>query len=73
MIQSNFLICLVGLPSSGKSTFANHLKMALNEKYSNLKVKIIDPDRIRNELTGDKFDPHKEYLVKNKNLKAIRN
>ncbi|MFW9829581.1 MAG: hypothetical protein ACFFEY_18550, partial [Candidatus Thorarchaeota archaeon] len=25
------------------------------------------------ELTGDKFDPHKEYLVKNKNLKAIRN
>ncbi|MFX1453503.1 MAG: hypothetical protein ACFFCM_21920, partial [Promethearchaeota archaeon] len=25
----------MGLPSSGKSTFANYLKIALNEKYSN--------------------------------------
>lgn len=47
--------------------------MGLTEKYSHLKVKIIDPDRIRNELVGENFNHNKEYIVRSKNLEAIRN
>ncbi|MFX0104846.1 MAG: hypothetical protein ACFE75_05095 [Candidatus Hodarchaeota archaeon] len=32
LTYQNFLICLVGLPASGKSTFANKLKFALKKK-----------------------------------------
>ncbi|MFX0006730.1 MAG: adenylyl-sulfate kinase [Promethearchaeota archaeon] len=72
MINKNFLICLVGLPASGKSTFANLLKKALNKKYSSFEVKIIDPDIIRQNLTSNKFEYNKEPLVRNKNLEIIR-
>ncbi|MFX0022057.1 MAG: adenylyl-sulfate kinase [Candidatus Hermodarchaeota archaeon] len=68
----NFLICLVGLPASGKSTFANSLKTALKENYNYLEVKIIDPDLIRYDLTSNEFDYEKEHLVRSKNLEIIR-
>jgi len=70
--NQNFLICLVGLPSSGKSKFANSLKIALKKKYNDLDVKIIDPDLIRQRITPDKFNHNKEHLVRNKNLQTIR-
>ncbi len=72
MNNKNFLICLVGLPASGKSTFANSLKIALKKKFNNLEVKIIDPDIIRQKITSDKFDHEKEHIVRNENLKIIR-
>jgi tRNA uridine 5-carbamoylmethylation protein Kti12 len=72
LINQNFLICLVGLPSSGKSTFANLLKIVFKERFSNLDAKIIDPDIIRNKLTPEKFDYEKEYIVRNENLKMIK-
>ncbi len=62
----------MGLPSSGKSRFANSLKIALKKKYINLDVMIIDPDILRQNLTPDKFDPKKEYIVRNENLESIR-
>jgi len=70
--NKNFLICLVGLPSSGKTTFANALEIALKKKFLNLDVKIIDPDIIRQKLTPDNFDPEKEQIVRNKNLETIK-
>lgn len=73
MNTKNFLICLVGLPASGKTTFANSLKIALKKKFNNLEVKIIDPDLIRQNLTLNKFEHEKEYIVRNKNLVRIRN
>lgn len=70
--NQNFLICLVGLPSSGKSTFANLLKIALENRYKDLDVKIIDPDIIRNKLTPAKFDHEKEHIVRSENLKIVK-
>ncbi|MFX0037572.1 MAG: adenylyl-sulfate kinase, partial [Candidatus Hermodarchaeota archaeon] len=51
MNKNNLLICLTGLPASGKTTFANCLKDALEKKFIDLIVKIIDPDLIRKNLT----------------------
>ncbi|MFX1417346.1 MAG: AAA family ATPase [Promethearchaeota archaeon] len=73
MINQNFLICLAGLPASGKSTFAISLKKVIEERYNNLKVKIIDPDIIRQKLTPNKFNYEKESIVRRENLKIIRN
>ncbi len=73
MNNKNFLICLVGLPASGKSRFANLLKIALKKKFENLEVKIIDPDIIRQELTLNRFNHEKEHIVRSKNLEIIRN
>lgn len=72
MTNQNFLVCLVGLPASGKSTFANKLKIALKRRFNNLDVKIIDPDIIRQIITPDKFIHEKEHLVRLRNLKIIR-
>ena len=72
LINQNFLICLVGLPASGKSTFANKLKIALKKRFDNKDVKIIDPDIIRQILTPDKFNHEKEHIVRNENLKEIK-
>jgi tRNA uridine 5-carbamoylmethylation protein Kti12 len=68
----NFLICLVGLPASGKSTFAKLLKLELKEKYNDFEVSIIDPDIIRYDLTGERFDHKKENIVRELNLKRIK-
>jgi O-phosphoseryl-tRNA(Sec) kinase len=72
LTSKNFLVCLVGLPASGKSTFANLLKTALKKKYSSYEVKIIDPDLIRQNLTQNKFEYDKEPIVRNKNLEIIK-
>ncbi len=72
LINQNFLICLVGLPASGKSVFANKLKIALKKRFDNQDVKIIDPDIIRQILTPDQFNHEKEYIVRNENLKIIK-
>lgn len=70
--DQNFLICLVGLPASGKSIFANELKKILERKFTKFEVKIIDPDKIRQQITQTKFDHKKEPLVRKKNLQKIR-
>ena len=67
----NFLICLTGLPASGKSTFAKKLKLVLEKTFDDMVVKIIDPDIIREKFTQDKFEPEKEHLVRDTNLKLI--
>lgn len=48
-----FNIC--GQPHSGKSTLANHLKKALENKNPSRKVFIIDGDVLRKILTNDDF------------------
>ncbi|MHA1804536.1 MAG: AAA family ATPase [Promethearchaeota archaeon] len=68
----NFLICLTGLPASGKSFFAKKLKEDLTCQQSNVSVKIIDPDLIRAAIQEEGFDPRKEKLVRKKNLELIR-
>jgi len=72
LVNQNFLICLVGLPASGKSTFANILKNDLEERFNNLEVKIIDPDKIRQDLTPNQFNHKKEHIIRKENLKKIR-
>ena len=71
LINQNFLICLVGLPASGKSTFANQLKIALKKRYNKLNVKIIDPDKIRQKLTPNEFDHEKEHIIRKENIKIM--
>jgi tRNA uridine 5-carbamoylmethylation protein Kti12 len=73
VIKDNFLICLAGLPASGKTTFANMMMAFIEKELSPFKVKIIDPDIIRNSLTSEKFDPSKERLVRKNNLEDIEN
>ncbi|MFX0139983.1 MAG: AAA family ATPase, partial [Candidatus Hodarchaeota archaeon] len=72
MKTQNFLICLVGLPSSGKSVFAKKLKIALEKRFNTLDTKIIDPDKIRQKINPDKFDYEKEHIVRNENLRRIK-
>ncbi len=67
-----FLICLSGLPSSGKSSFASTVKHALEEKLKSVTVKIVDPDLIRMSLTRSEFDYKKEKKVRKKSLRETR-
>jgi tRNA uridine 5-carbamoylmethylation protein Kti12 len=72
VLKKNFLICLVGLPASGKSTFAKNFKRFLEREQENYEVKVIDPDIIRKSLTPDEFDYQQEQLVRKKNLEQIK-
>jgi tRNA uridine 5-carbamoylmethylation protein Kti12 len=72
--KQNFLICLSGLPASGKSTFAQKLKTELKKAFPAQEIKIVDPDIIRNSLIeGDEFDHTKEQFVREKSLLDIKN
>ena len=71
MNKDNFLICLAGLPASGKSTFASALKIRFEREILDSKIKIIDPDIIRDSITNGVFDPKKEMIVREQKLKEI--
>ncbi|MBD3195884.1 MAG: adenylyl-sulfate kinase [Candidatus Lokiarchaeota archaeon] len=71
-IKNNFLLCLTGLPASGKSVFASRLQDILLQRQNSFNVVIIDPDEIRNELSGNEFDHTKETIVRKKNLALVR-
>ncbi|TXT64710.1 MAG: L-seryl-tRNA(Sec) kinase [Promethearchaeota archaeon] len=69
-----FLICLTGLPASGKSTFARKLKKAIEHHLPIKEVKIVDPDIIRNIVTrGEDFHPELEHHVRAESLRKIEN
>jgi tRNA uridine 5-carbamoylmethylation protein Kti12 len=72
MIKKNFLICLTGLPASGKTSFAHALKLILEKNLKLMKVNIIDPDEIRKKLYPEIFDPTQEQHVRNKNVHDIK-
>ena len=69
--KSNFLIILVGLPASGKTTFAFKLKKKLESDFQN-NVKIIDPDIIRDNTFPNRFDFKNEPKIREKNIKSVR-
>jgi len=68
----NILIILTGLPASGKSTFAYKLKIFIESTKEHAKVKIVDPDKIRDKISPQKFDYSKEHTVREKNLKEVK-
>ena len=70
--NKNFLICLTGLPASGKTTFAKTLKLILEKRFEKLSIRIIDPDIIRNTMTSNNFDYLLEPIVKERNLAEVR-
>lgn len=72
MKKGNFVVCLAGLPASGKSTFAIKLKKLLEPKFTPVVVKIIDPDRIRQTISPDNFDYKLESKVREHYLTEIR-
>jgi tRNA uridine 5-carbamoylmethylation protein Kti12 len=55
------IIALIGLPASGKSTFAQNLARKLRE--ARFIVNIIDVDIFRREIMGDQFTPLMEQQV----------
>ena len=57
MNRDNYLLCFAGLPASGKTTFASIIKESIERHQPQFKVKIIDPDIIRNSINSGKFDP----------------
>lgn len=69
--KSNFLIILVGLPASGKSTFAFKLKEELELRFQK-KVKVIDPDIIRDSVFPNSFDFKNEPQIREKNIQSVR-
>ena len=69
--NSNFLIILVGLPASGKTTFAVKLKEKLESDFQN-DVKIIDPDVIRDKAFPNSFDFKNEPQIREKNIQSVR-
>jgi O-phosphoseryl-tRNA(Sec) kinase len=73
VVSKNFLICLTGLPASGKTTFANKLKESLEKKFKKLTVSIIDPDIIRHTMAPNEFDYNLEPIVREKNLTEVNN
>lgn len=72
LISKNFLIILVGLPASGKTTFAFELKKELEELFKKFIVKVVDPDKIRDLISPDEFEYNKEQIVRKRNLDAIK-
>ncbi|MFW9867841.1 MAG: AAA family ATPase [Candidatus Thorarchaeota archaeon] len=72
VVNQNFLICLAGLPASGKTTFAKKLKDVLERKFNKNLVKIIDPDIIRQSITKNTFNYRMESEVRKKNLSIIK-
>ena len=71
LVNKNFLICLTGLPASGKTTFANKLKEILEKRFTKLTVSIIDPDIIRHTMAPNKFNYTLEPIVRERNLTEI--
>ncbi|MBY9006721.1 MAG: AAA family ATPase [Candidatus Lokiarchaeota archaeon] len=69
--KDNFLVCLTGLPASGKSTFAHKLRKEILSIQNKFDVVIIDVDEIRGSLYKSKFNHEKEVVVRDKNLKLI--
>ncbi|MFX1288247.1 MAG: AAA family ATPase [Promethearchaeota archaeon] len=69
--NSNFLIILVGLPASGKSTLAFKLKKILESNFQK-KVKIIDPDILRKETFTTSFDFRNEPEIREKKLQSVK-
>jgi tRNA uridine 5-carbamoylmethylation protein Kti12 len=72
VLKGNFVICLAGLPASGKSTFAIKLKKILESKFNHLVVKIIDPDIIRENISSGNFDYRLEPKVREYYLTETR-
>ncbi|MFW9784485.1 MAG: adenylyl-sulfate kinase [Candidatus Heimdallarchaeota archaeon] len=72
MINRNFLIILVGLPSSGKSTIATFLQYKLQENLNDINVEIVDTDKIRSSINPNKFNHNKEQLVRKRSLSKIK-
>ncbi|MFX0081648.1 MAG: adenylyl-sulfate kinase [Candidatus Hodarchaeota archaeon] len=72
VVNKNFIVCLAGLPSSGKTTFAILLKKNIERKFNTHKVKIVDPDIIRESITPNKFNYRFEPVVREKNLAKVR-
>ena len=69
--NSNFLIILVGLPASGKTTFAIKLKEILESTFQK-QVKIIDPDAIRDKVFPKSFDYKNEPQIREKNIDLVK-
>ena len=61
----------MGLPASGKTTFANNIKKKLN-LYFQVEVKIIDPDLLRDYISPKNFDFQKEPRVREETLEKVR-
>ncbi len=76
MKNLRFLIALVGLPASGKSTLANAVKKKMVEKFkiNEDHISIIDPDLIRSITieNGLEFDYTVEPIIRKENLENIR-
>jgi O-phosphoseryl-tRNA(Sec) kinase len=62
----------VGLPASGKTTFAHILKKKLH-LYFRSEVKIIDPDLLRDTLSPKNFDFQNEPRIREETLEKVRN
>lgn len=71
LVKKNFLICLTGLPASGKTTFAKKIKEILEKRFTKLTVSIIDPDIIRHKIAPSKFNYNLEPIVRERNLTEI--
>ena len=76
MDNPSFLIALVGLPASGKSTLANAIKKKMMQKFkvNEDHISIIDPDLIRSIITENsvEFDYTIEPKIRKKNLEKVR-
>ncbi len=61
----------MGLPASGKTTFAKILKKKLNLHFQ-VEVKIIDPDLLRDILSTKSFDFQNEPRIREETLGKVR-
>jgi len=71
--QERILVVLTGLPSSGKSTFAARLALALDESHG-LTAMAIASDTVRGEipLLAERFLPETENAVRRLSLARVR-
>ena len=71
-----FLIILCGYPSSGKSSFAEKLKLIFNNSKllssEKGKIIIVDTDYIRKDNFGSDFNYENESEVRSLSMKSVK-
>src|SRR6056297_1101794 len=68
-LRDPIVLILIGVPASGKTTIAKHMKELLSDYFD--EILILDIDKIRKEMFGEEFKPENESKVRNEQRRRV--